>query len=409
MITEFRLSIFLSLGLSKPCRSTWSRLQEDYQYPRPKSAHPGEFIYIPNDGQALIFNSTTVSSLHSETQPPIPDYNAIGITNPAPLSISIRHIAKKNYSNLEIVQVCFLTRNNKTTIAVSTMDPPTRFFDTNINPVSSLTNQGGVNMTFSPDGRSWVYLCEDDMRDMGAWYHDGVHFKKPCVVLGDYINGRKIQQMKWPGVRPFGFSPDGRWLAVGSARGRIALIDVKSGGILAKATIIPCHLDEITHAVFTPDSKYLVSQSRDGTIRLTDPQSRTSIAKLETDTWKKPLFLGVLPNNEVIVSVWGDTVFHWNYHTASLETYNLSGRRNREGWPIAISQDCRFLCCRTDDGVDISDLHSGKILYTIKFQSGYVTTAAFSQDGKYLVLGKAASWMGVRVTTSTLDVWELIF
>ena len=350
---------------------------------------------------------TDVSSLHSEMA--IPDYNAIGITNPTPLSINLRHIVKKELSNYEVVQVAFLIRNGQPTIAVSTMDPPTKFFDTNINPVSSLSNQHGVNMTFSEDGRTWAYLCEEDGKDLNAWSHDGVTFKKPIVYLGDFLNGGRIQKLRWPGAKPFNFSPDGKWLAVGSARGRIALIDVKGGAVLDKATVISCHLDEVTHAVFTPDSRALVSQSRDGTIRLTNPETRASVAKLETDTWKKPLFLGVLPNNEVVVSIWGDTVFHWNYHTANLESYNLSSRRRREGWPIAISRDCRFLCCRTDDGVDLSDLHSGTVLYTIKFQSGYATTAAFSWDGKYLVIGKAASWMGVRVSMSTLDVWELIF
>ena len=354
--------------------------------------------------------SGAVSSLHSEAiDSEIPDYNAIGITNPAPLSISLRHHVKKEIPNFEIFQIVTLTRNNQPVITMATLDWATRFYDINVNSVSCLSHQHGVDMTFSPDGRTWAYLCEAEPKELHALSHDGVSFRKPVVHLGDFMVGKRLQQMKWPGAKPLCFSPDGKWFAVGSSRGRIALLDVAAGAPLAKAVIIPNHLDEITHAVFTPDNAALVSQSRDGTIRLTDPLTRTSIAKLETDTWKKPLFLGVLPNNEVIVSIWGDTVFHWNYHTASLETYTLSSRRSREGWPMAISQDCRFLCCRTDDGVDLSDLHSGRVLYTIKFQRGYATAAAFTLDGRYLILGKAAFSMGVRVTVSTLDVWELIY
>ncbi|KAF7546839.1 hypothetical protein G7046_g9187 [Stylonectria norvegica] len=352
---------------------------------------------------------TNASSLHSEGNEAVPDYHAIGITNPAPIHINLRHIVKKELSNHEVVQVSFLVRNSQPTIAVSTMDPPTQFFDTHVNPVSNLSNQHGVDMTFSPDCRTWAYLCEDDARDLNAWNHDGVTFKKPIVYVGDYINGRRIQQMRWPGVKPFNFSADGKWLAVGSARGRIALLNIKTGAVLDKAVVISCHLDVVTHAVFTPDGRALVSQSRDGTIRLSNPETGASIAKLETDTWKKPLFLGVMPDNDVVVSIWGDTVYHWNPTSGDLESYSLSTKRTREGWPIAVSRDCRFLCCRTDDGVDLSDVHSGRVLYTIKFQSGYATTAAFSWDGRYLVLGKAASWMGVKVTMSTLDVWELIF
>lgn len=170
-----------------------------------------------------------------------------------------------------------------------------------------------------------------------------------------------------------------------------------------------CHLDVVTHAVFTPDSRALVSLSRDGTIRVTDTETQTSLAKLDTDTWKTPLFLGLTPDGDVVVSIWGDTVYHWSYTTGTLESYTLGARRSREGWPVAISPDCRFLACRNDNGVDLSDLFTGRVLHSIRFQSGFVTAAAFSLDGKYLALGKAAASMGVKVNKSTLDVWELIF
>ncbi|KAH7242582.1 hypothetical protein BKA59DRAFT_233781 [Fusarium tricinctum] len=363
-----------------------------------------------NNSNSSIGNAETIaSSPHSETnEPPIPDYNAIGITSQTPLRISLRHLAKKELSNHEVIETAYLSRHGAPTIAISTLESPTRFYDTSANQVSCLQNQHGVNMLFSRNGRQWAYLSEEDGKGLNAANHDGINFKKPVVYLGDYINGRKVPAVKWPGARPLAFSEDGNWLAVGSTRGRVGLMDC-SPNINKASVVIPCHLDEVTHAVFTPNSNFLITQSRDGTIRITDVASRASIAKLETDTWKKPLFLGTSPDGEVIVSLWGDTVFHWNHGTAALESYNLSGRRTREGWPIAVSADCRFLCCRTDDGVDVSDLYSGRVLYTIKFQSGFVTAASFSWDGKYLILGKAASYMGLKMGTSTLDVWELVF
>lgn len=273
--------------------------------------------------------------------------------------------------------------------------------------VSCLSNQHGIDMLFARNGRHWAYLCEEDPKDLSS-FHDGVRFKKPIVYLGDYLNGRKIQQARWPGVKPLAFSHDTHWLAVAGARGRIGLFDIRSGAP-EKTVILNIHLDDVTHAAFTPDGIALATASRDGTLRLTSHETQKSIAKLETDTWQKPLFLGITPNSDVIVSIWGDTVFHWNHSTAALESYSLSTRRQREGWPIAMSADCRFLCCRTDDGVDVSDLYSGRVLHTIKFQRGFVTAAAFSWDGKYLILGKATAWMGMRVMVSTLDVWELLF
>lgn len=370
---------------------------------------PSKSSHIPNCLLVYLHHRTIASSPHSETnEPPIPDYNAIGINSQTPLRISLRHLAKKELSNHEVIETAYLSRHGAPTIAISTLESPTRFYDTSANQVSCLQNQHGVNMLFSRNGRQWAYLSEEDGKGLNAANHDGINFKKPVVYLGDYINGRKVPAVKWPGAKPLAFSEDGNWLAVGSTRGRVGLMDC-SPNINKASVVIPCHLDEVTHAVFTPNSNFLITQSRDGTIRITDVASRASIAKLETDTWKKPLFLGTSPDGEVIVSLWGDTVFHWNHGTAALESYNLSGRRTREGWPIAVSADCRFLCCRTDDGVDVSDLYSGRVLYTIKFQSGFVTAASFSWDGKYLILGKAASYMGLKMGTSTLDVWELVF
>ncbi|KAM0558051.1 hypothetical protein ACHAPJ_005218 [Fusarium lateritium] len=362
-----------------------------------------------NSNSSIANAPTNASSPHSEIdEPPIPDYNAIGITNQTPLRISLRHLAKKELSNHEVFETAYVSRHGAPTIAISTLESPTRFYDVKANQVSCLQNQHGVNMIFSRNGRQWAYLSEEDGKGLNAANHDGINFKKPVVYLGDYINGRKVPVVKWPGAKPMAFSQDGNWLAVGNTRGRVGLMDC-SPNVNKASVVIPCHLDEVTHAVFTPDSQLLVTQSRDGTIRITDVATRVSIAKLETDTWKKPLFLGISPDGEVIVSLWGDTVFHWNHRTAALESYSLSGRRTREGWPVAVSADCRFLCCRTDDGVDVSDMYSGRVLYTIKFQSGFVTAASFSWDGKYLILGKAASCMGLKMATSTLDVWELVF
>ncbi|KAF4459046.1 ribosome assembly 4 [Fusarium albosuccineum] len=377
--------------------------------PPPPPPPDGENIRQNNSSTTLATNpGTTGSSLHSEAdEPPIPDYNAIGITNPTPLRISLRHLAKKELSNHEVVEVKYVFRHNQPTIAVCTMESPTRFYDINANQVSCLQNQHGVNMVFSRNGRQWSYLCEEDGRTLNAQSHDGINFKKPVIYLGDYINGRKLPLVKWPGSKPMAFSQDGNWLAVGNTRGRVGLMDCLNFN--KSSVVVPCHMDEVTHAVFPPDSKTLITQSRDGTIRLTSTETRKSVGKLEVDTWKKPQFLGVTPDGDVVVSIWGDTVFHWNTTTSALESYTLSGRRTREGWPIAMSADCRFLCCRTDDGVDLSDLYSGRVLYTIKFQSGFVTAADFSWDGRYLLLGKAASWMGLRVAMSTLDVWELVF
>ncbi|ENH65171.1 hypothetical protein FOC1_g10006023 [Fusarium oxysporum f. sp. cubense race 1] len=166
---------------------------------------------------------TIASSPHSETnEPPIPDYNAIGITSQTPLRISLRHLAKKELSNHEVVETAYVSRHNAPTIAISTLESPTRFYDISANQVSCLQNQHGVNMIFSRNGRQWAYLSEEDGKGLNAASHDGINFKKPVVYLGDYINGRKIPVCKWPGgksgfVTAASFSWDGKYLILGKA------------------------------------------------------------------------------------------------------------------------------------------------------------------------------------------------
>jgi WD40 repeat protein len=190
--------------------------------------------------------------------------------------------------------------------------------------------------------------------------------------------------------------------------GRMLIMHGVGGGMAPPATVSCFHTDDVTHAVFTPDGAGLVSVSRDGTMRMVDAATGESLAKLDVDTWKAPHFLAITPDGAVIVSVWGDTVYRWDYATGGLDTYVLGTRRRRDGRPIAISADCRFLACSTHDGVDVSDLHAGRLIHSIRFQTGYVTAAAFSRDGRYLALGKAIDGV-LRVHKSVVDVWELEF
>ncbi|KNB00194.1 hypothetical protein FOXG_03816 [Fusarium oxysporum f. sp. lycopersici 4287] len=142
---------------------------------------------------------TIASSPHSETnEPPIPDYNAIGITSQTPLRISLRHLAKKELSNHEVVETAYVSRHNAPTIAISTLESPTRFYDTSANQVSCLQNQHGVNMIFSRNGRQWAYLSEEDGKGLNAASHDGINFKKPGCLPWCNSNGRKIPVCKWP-------------------------------------------------------------------------------------------------------------------------------------------------------------------------------------------------------------------
>lgn len=330
----------------------------------------------------------------------------------------MRHLSRKPTIYGEIFTIAIVTKTSgELYVAANTMSSPTKFFSLHGTSQFTTPYTGGY-MTFAPEGSgstSWAYTIEDEVGGgnvaASLWQHDGSDFRKPILCIGDYATSKKFQKLRMWGIRPLCFSPNGQRLAVTNNRHRISFLDAAHQfGMRPNEGIITSHTDEVSLAVFTHDSHALVSASRDGTIRLTDPFSMESLAKLDTGSSKKPCLLGVAPDSNVIVSVWGDVVYRWDHTTGAVDSYTLGSRRGaaaREGWPVALSPDCRFLLCRTEDGADVSDAHSGKVLFTVRFSRGFLTSAAFSADGRYVALGKATSCVGPKVHQAGIDVWEL--
>jgi WD40 repeat protein len=261
-------------------------------------------------------------------------------------------------------------------------------------------------MKFSADEKSWVFsstpAIQTDFKRKAL--HDVKKFihKKSSVYIGNHTTGGRVELRH---VKTLAISSDGVLTAL-AGRGDKAFLVNNKGGLIRT---ISYHLDKVVRAVFTPNGQILVTASKDGTILLTDVTTGETLAKQDCDTHKKLFFLGVTPDSEIIVSIWGDTVMRWQWAMGDLESYNLSAKRGREGRPIAMSDDCRFIACTNHEGVDIADAHSGKLLHIVKFQSGHVTAAAFTPDGSHLALGKAAGITSSTLMKSTLDIWQLVF
>ncbi|QPC74319.1 hypothetical protein HYE68_005071 [Fusarium pseudograminearum] len=245
----------------------------------------------------------------------------------------------------------------------------------------------GSRAVFSPKGSRLATV-----RDWTVQLTGGVDFHHSTTVfLRDYVSGKTACELKEAKGEPIAWSRDGRLVAVGEAKDRVGVYDVKSG---TRVGMVLSHIDAITHAAFLPDSS-LVTISRDGTLRITNTTTYKTIRRLEMDGSNNPRALAVSPDGRRIVSVWGTNVHIWVPSANDVTSYNLNAVRSYEGWPLAISPDCRYMLCRTEDGFDIMDVATGSVVYE-ETTDVMVMSGAFAEDGRALVLGRMDGVVEVR-------------
>ncbi|KAL7822096.1 YVTN repeat-like/Quino protein amine dehydrogenase [Trichoderma gracile] len=227
------------------------------------------------------------------------------------------------------------------------------------------------------------------------------------LTVRDFSSAKAILELKDVSA-PIAWSPDGRTIAAAEqqpsrpqpASHRIGTWDVRTGRRTGR---VPGHIDAVTHMAFTPDDDdgaALVTLSRDGTVRVTDPRSSKTLYKLEIDnsSLRIPRALGVSRDGATVVSVWGTTVHVWMPRHGQLTSYALGATRRCEGWPLCVSPDCRYIACWTEDGFDVMDAASGSVVCE-RLGGPLVTAAGFSADGRVLVVGRI---------NGDVEVWDVL-
>lgn len=318
-------------------------------------------------------------------------------THPPPrLSLALRY--RRICSKAEITSVGLAPSSSSAFAIYTAGQSPQSWIDVfDLSSRRGRCKSAGSRAAFSPGPTTTPRLAT--VRDWVVALPGGVELRHAStVVLRDAETGKAAGEIKEAVAGPIAWSRDGKLLAVAEAGHRMGVWDVRGGKRVGR---VLSHVDAVTHAAFLLDHN-LATASRDGTLRVTDPSTGKTLRRLEMGyAAGPPQVLNVSPDGTRVVSVWGTTVHVWLPGGGDVVTsYSLGLSREREAWPLCVSGDGRWMACRTEEGFDVMDVMTGEVVFERRGEGGgFVSSGAFSEDGRVLVLGGM---------DGGVDVWDVV-
>jgi WD40 repeat protein len=216
--------------------------------------------------------------------------------------------------------------------------------------------------------------------------------------LGISLPGRPGQVGHEGDVTALGFSPDGGWLATGSADNSVLLWDPENPE--ADPQSLSGHSDDVVALAFNPDGRWLVTGSLDSTARLWDLEDPEADPRILGGHEGQVRSLAFSPDGDWLATGSFDG-------TISLREMDNPDRVAHVLEPeagfilcLAFSPDGRLLAAGTGTGsVYLWDLDDpGNDSETLDGHSDAVVALAFSRDGASLVTGSR---------DATVRLWDL--
>lgn len=224
---------------------------------------------------------------------------------------------------------------------------------------------------FSPDGRRVVTAGDDG-----------------TVVMWDAVSGARLQEQHdhGEGVLSVDASRDGKWLMTADGSGAVHIRtahDARTTAVLRAPG-----QSRLAGAVFSPDSRWVLTVNRNDPPRLWDWQAApgSSTATLTGDA-NRLYFAGFSPDSSLLVTVGGNGAQLWQV-SAGRMLYEL--KHEDAVSDAGFSPDGRWTVTASVDGSGtVWDAATGGRLVDLPGATRARTTAAFAPDGARLATGTA--------------------